>query len=86
MGGVAIEWSIAELTPRDGFGTAFFSMTGMHVSHVASGVLLPAPVCRLAGNGRFSSGSHRGVSVIVIYWRLADVVWGFFYPTLYLIK
>lgn len=58
MGGVAIEWSIAEFTPSDGFGTAFFTMTGMHVSHVASGVLLLVLVYRLAGNGRFTPDGH----------------------------
>lgn len=86
MGGVVIEWSIAEFTPRDGFGTAFFSMTGMHVSHVASGVLLLALVYRLAGNGRFTADSHWGISAIVMYWHFVDVVWVFFYSTLYLIK
>ncbi len=86
VGGVAIEWSIAEFTPRDGFGTAFFSMTGMHATHVVSGLLLLALVYRLAGNGRFTPSSHWGISAIVMYGHFVDLVWVFFYPTLYLIK
>ncbi len=84
--GVGFEWSIAEFTPSDAFGTAFFSMTGMHVMHVASGVLLLGLAYYLSGRGRYSAENHWGISSIVMYWHFVDVVWVFFYPTLYLIN
>jgi cytochrome c oxidase subunit 3 len=49
-------------------------------------VLLLALVYRLAGSGRFTPDSHWGISAIVMYWHFVDVVWVFFYPTLYLLK
>ncbi|MEE8421574.1 MAG: cytochrome c oxidase subunit 3 [Dehalococcoidia bacterium] len=86
LSGVAIEWTIAEFTPSDGFGTAFFSMTGMHATHVGSGVLVLAMVYGLLQRGRFSAGSHWGVAATVMYWHFVDVVWVFFYPVLYLVN
>ncbi len=84
--GVGFEWSIAEFTPSDAFGTAFFSMTGMHATHVASGVLLLGLAYYLSGRGHYSAENHWGISSIVMYWHFVDVVWVFFYPTLYLIN
>ena len=84
--GVSMEWSIAEFTPSEGFGTAFFSMTGMHATHVVSGVVLLALVYRMVLTGRFSAGSHWGVAAAVMYWHFVDVVWVFFYPILYLVN
>lgn len=88
FGGVVTEWSIAEFTPAEGYGTSFFSMTGMHAGHVASGVLLLALAYRAAGRGAYTGGGTRayGVSAIVTYWHFVDVVWVFFYPALYLVQ
>ena len=88
LAGVIVEWSIAEFVPSDGYGTAFFSMTGMHASHVASGVLLLALAYRRAGRGAYAGGGTRawGVSATVMYWHFVDVVWVFFYPALYLLR
>lgn len=86
LSGVGIEWTIAEFTPSDGFGTAFFSMTGMHATHVGSGVLMLVMVYALLQRGRFSAGSHWGLAATIMYWHFVDVVWVFFYPTLYLVN
>ena len=87
LGGVVMEWSIAEFTARSGYGTAFFSMTGMHATHVASGVLLLVLAYRKAGRGGYDGGGVKawGVSGAVMYWHFVDVVWVFFYPALYLL-
>lgn len=53
MAGVGLEWSRAHFRPSDHFGTAFFAMTGLHSSHVASGILLLAIVLAHARAGRF---------------------------------
>ncbi|MBX7111896.1 MAG: cytochrome c oxidase subunit 3 [Dehalococcoidia bacterium] len=86
--GVVMEWSIAEFTVSEGYGTSFFSMTGMHAAHVASGVLLLFLAWRKAGKGYYDGGGLKayGVSGVVMYWHFVDVVWVFFYPALYLIK
>lgn len=88
LGGVVMEWSIAEFAASEAYGTAFYSMTGMHATHVASGVLLLVLAYGAAGRGVYSRGGvyAYGASAIVMYWHFVDVVWVFFYPALYLVR
>ncbi len=84
--GVAIEWSTAEFKASEPYGTAFFTMTGLHASHVISGVGLLALTYRLLSKGHFSAESHWGVEASIKYWHFVDVVWVFYYPILYLVS
>jgi cytochrome c oxidase subunit 3 len=86
LGGVIVEWSIAEFVPSEGFGTSFFSMTGLHASHVATGILFLGLAYLFASRGKYSADDHWGASGVVKYWHFVDVVWVFFYPTLYLVS
>jgi cytochrome c oxidase subunit 3 len=87
FGGVVYEWSIAEFTTAEAYGTAFFSMTGMHAFHVVTGILLLLVIWARSANGQFSGGRKAWpVGAAVIYWHFVDVVWVFFYPTLYLLQ
>jgi cytochrome c oxidase subunit 3 len=83
--GVGFEWKTAEFGRGEPYGTAFFSMTGLHASHVVSGVAMLGIVFYLGLRGHFSARSHWGVEAVVKYWHFVDVVWVFFYPALYLI-
>jgi len=83
--GVGFEWATAEFSKKQAYGTLFFTMTGIHASHVISGVVMLVLAWRLARQGRFSRESHWGVSSTVMYWHFVDVVWVFFYPALYLV-
>ena len=84
-GGVAYEWKTAHFTREEVFGTVFFTMTGIHASHVVSGIVFLAMAWNIARKGRFTSKSHWGISGTVMYWHFVDVVWVFFYPALYLV-
>lgn len=83
--GVAYEWSIAEFSRSEAFGTVYFTMTGIHAAHVISGVGMLILNWLMLRRGRFSRESHWGVSATVMYWHFVDVVWVFFYPALYLL-
>ena len=85
-GGVAVEWSTAEFSRSEAFGTVFFTMTGVHAAHVVSGVGLFGLIAAQMARGRFSSKDHWPVSGTVMYWHFVDVVWVFFYPALYLVQ
>ncbi len=85
-GGVAYEWATAEFSASEPYGTAFFTMTGLHASHVISGVAILALVTLHAAKGHFSPDSYWGVEAGIKYWHFVDVVWVFFYPILYLIS
>ncbi len=84
--GVIFEWSIAEFHPSEGYGTAFFSMTGMHAVHVTTGILFLGMLYRQTRRGRYGADDHWPVSGTIMYWHFVDVVWVFFYPILYLIS
>ena len=84
VGGVGLEWTTAEFELSDPFGTAFFSMTGVHAAHVVSGIVMLTMVYWLGLRGHFSAERHWGVEATIKYWHFVDVVWVFFYPALYL--
>jgi len=90
MFGVGYEWYEAyrpgHFPPSSIFGTVFFTTTGIHATHVFSGVIL-LTIIFLKGRrpGRFTSGSYWGVEGAVKYWHFVDVAWVFIYPTLYLV-
>lgn len=87
VGGVAVEWSQAfiHFPPQTGFGTVFFSMTGMHALHVISGVFLLALLYWQGRRGMYSSENHWAPEAIIKYWHFVDVIWVFFYAALYLV-
>ena len=61
-------------------------MTGIHASHVVSGIGILFLVWIQLKRGKFNSKNHWPVSGSVMYWHFVDVVWVFFYPALYLVK
>lgn len=87
IGGVAVEWSQAfvHFPPETGFGTVFFSMTGMHAFHVISGIFLLALMYWHGRRGKYSAEQHWPPEAVVKYWHFVDVVWVFFYVALYLV-
>jgi cytochrome c oxidase subunit 3 len=89
IGVVGLEWqeaSHAGIRPDQGFGIAFYSMTGMHAFHVFTGVLLLLAVYVNGARGAYSPAKHWGVEASVKYWHFVDVIWIFFYPALYLVR
>ena len=86
--GVGIEWNeaFAHFPEQTGFGTIFFTTTGIHAFHVLTGLILLTVILGLGRKGRFTSGSSWGVEGSVKYWHFIDVAWVFIYPTLYLVN
>jgi len=65
------------------FGATFFGLTGMHMFHVASGVLYLAAIAVGVSRRRFSA-EH--VEVCGLYWHFVDLVWMFIFPLVYLLS
>jgi cytochrome c oxidase subunit 3 len=88
VAGVVWEWKEAfeHFPPHEGFGTLFFTTTGIHAFHVVTGMIALAIVYGLARDGRFTRGHYWGVEGSVKYWHFVDVAWVFIYPTLYLVN
>jgi len=65
------------------FGAAFFTLTGLHMTHVTIGVLYLAVIATGFGRGKFSS---EDVEVSGLYWHFVDLVWMFIFPLVYLLS
>jgi cytochrome c oxidase subunit 3 len=86
--GVVVEWreGFHAFPPSTRFGTAFFSLTGLHALHVLSGAVLLAFVYAHGRRGRYGPRDYWPVEGVVKYWHFVDVAWVFIYPTLYLVS
>jgi cytochrome c oxidase subunit 3 len=65
------------------FGATFFSITGLHLLHVISGVVAIAVIAIGFNRGRFSE-AH--IETTGLYWHFVDVVWMFVFPLVYLMN
>ena len=65
------------------FGATFFALTGLHMTHVASGLVYLAVVAVRFGRGRYNS---EDVEVSGLYWHFVDLVWMFIFPLVYLLS
>jgi cytochrome c oxidase subunit 3 len=65
------------------FGATFFSITGLHLLHVVSGVIALAVVWRGFNRGTLTAGH---VETTGLYWHFVDLVWMFVVPMVYLLN
>jgi cytochrome c oxidase subunit 3 len=70
-----------------GFGSIFYSLTGLHGAHVFVGLLLLSFATIRAFRGHFGPAAkdHLGVEVPGIYWHFVDVMWIVVYVTVYIL-
>jgi cytochrome c oxidase subunit 3 len=65
------------------FGATFFTLTGLHMTHVITGVIYLGVVAFGFGRGRFES---MDVEVSGLYWHFVDLVWMFIFPLVYIMS
>ena len=65
------------------FGATFFTLTGLHMLHVASGLIYLGVIATGVARGCFS---HEDVEVSGLYWHFVDLVWMFIFPMVYLLS
>ncbi len=65
------------------FGGTFFTLTGLHMAHVASGLVYLGVVAAGFARGRFTD-DH--VEISGLYWHFVDLVWMFIFPLVYLLS
>jgi cytochrome c oxidase subunit 3 len=88
VAGVGFEWHEAfkHFPPSTAFGTVLFTLTGVHVTHVLTGVLTLGLVYFRIRNTTEVGDNLFAVEGAVKWWHFVDVAWVFIYPTLYLLK
>ncbi len=65
------------------FGGTFFVLTGLHMTHVAIGVIYLGVVAWGFGKGKYDG---EDVEVSGLYWHFVDLVWMFIFPMVYLMS
>lgn len=82
----AVEWSHKSFgLATSAYGSAYFSLTGLHMAHVAAGLIGLAVIFAWSLEGRFSPERHEHVSLAALYWHFVDAVWLAVFTTVYLV-
>jgi cytochrome c oxidase subunit III len=88
--GTALEWK--KLIYQDGltistnlFGTTFYSLVGLHATHVVVGLFLLTSTFVLSLFGWVDSRQSERFGVVALYWHFVDAVWIVVFTVVYLI-
>jgi cytochrome c oxidase subunit III len=65
------------------FGSAFFSITGLHITHVIAGIIALTIVGLRYKRGRYNADD---IEIAGLYWHFVDLVWMFVVPFVYLLN
>lgn len=65
------------------FGAVFYSITGLHLTHVAGGVIALIAVGLRYKAGRYNADD---LEILGLYWHFVDMVWMFVVPLVYLLN
>lgn len=80
------QW-VTTFTTSDGrlpsplFGATFFTITGLHMFHVATGIIYLLVVA-----ARVKKVSHEDIEISGLYWHFVDLVWMFVFPLIYILS
>ena len=67
------------------FGTCFYSLVGLHASHVIVGLIMMLVVLVFALSRRVHPHHAERVKVLAMYWHFVDAVWVVVFSVVYLI-
>jgi cytochrome c oxidase subunit 3 len=78
--GTAQEWRelivVRHLTIQTNlFGTTYYSLVGLHASHVIAGLVMLITVMAFTAAGRVRPTDVGRLEVVSLYWHFVDVVW-----------
>ncbi|MGD0911663.1 MAG: cytochrome c oxidase subunit 3 [Terracidiphilus sp.] len=90
LAGTAKEW--ARLIGHDGltistnlFGTTFYSLVGLHATHVVVGLIGLSIVMILTALGRVEKRHAERIQVLSLYWHFVDAVWVVVFTVVYVV-
>jgi cytochrome c oxidase subunit 3/cytochrome o ubiquinol oxidase subunit 3 len=67
------------------FGTTFYSLVGLHASHVIVGLLMMLTVMAFALTGHLRAEHAERVKVMALYWHFVDAVWVVVFTVVYVV-
>lgn len=88
--GTAMEWR--KLIFEDGlsirtnlFGTTFYSLVGLHATHVIVGLLGLSIIMAFTLTGRVEERHADRIAVFALYWHFVDAVWVVVFTVVYIV-
>jgi cytochrome c oxidase subunit III len=90
LAGTAIEWRDLiwnhHFTIRTNlFGTTFYSLVGLHATHVVVGLLMLSLVMIFTLVGRVQQRHAERIQVLALYWHFVDAVWVVVFTVVYIV-
>jgi nitric oxide reductase NorE protein len=70
----------------DAFYMWYFTLTGIHLTHVVVGTILLTYLWINSRRGRYSSARRAVPESVASFWHLVDLLWIVLFPLLYLMK
>ena len=67
------------------FGTSFYSLVGLHASHVIVGLIMMLVVLSFALGRKVRAEHAARVKVLAMYWHFVDAVWVVVFTVVYII-
>ena len=67
--------------PSPLFGATFFTITGLHMFHVSTGIIYLGVVA-----ARVKKLKHEDIEISGLYWHFVDLVWMFVFPLIYILS
>jgi cytochrome c oxidase subunit III len=67
------------------FGTTFYSLVGLHASHVVVGLLMMLVVAMFSLTGHLRAEHAERVKVLALYWHFVDAVWAVVFTVVYVV-
>ncbi len=90
LAGTAMEWK--RLIYTDGltirtnlFGTTFYSLVGLHATHVVVGLMMLSLVMIFTLLGRVEQRHAERIQVLSLYWHFVDAVWVVVFTVVYIV-
>jgi len=90
LGGTALEWY--KLIVHDGltiqtnlFGTTFYSLVGLHASHVIVGLFMLSLALYFSFTGSLTAKHTNRLEVLSLYWHFVDAVWVVVFTVVYVL-
>ena len=68
------------------FGSTFYSLVGLHASHVVVGLILLSLVLIMNLTGRIKHFHHEHIMMISWYWHFVDAVWIVVFLVVYIVS
>jgi len=68
------------------FGTTYYSLVGLHASHVILGLLMLGLVLLFSFTGQLRPTHSERVQVLALYWHFVDAVWVVVFTLVYIVS